>query len=277
MAEILSSEEMRVLCAITRRDPVVRFAKSTANRLISFGLVEPVGINLLPTLAGRDYVDSLWASCADFMPDALSRSDWTALGSLLIAAIALWRTFVTPVRTLRTSVLREIAEVRLELTALAEKIPFGVQSRERVSAAVGRGGNVEIFKREATSDADEVEGLIARLPELENLSRFQNYGDMEAKAQGVAGVRARARQLAEKYASAIAADDATRAYLRDAASARALQGQRGAAPRWTAQIGQALEGSNESAVDLQWTCWSVLAFERQVDVKITYWFIWSGW
>jgi len=165
------------------------------------------------------------------MLDALSRSDWTALGSLLIAAIALWRTFVTPVRTLRTSVLREIAEVRLELTALAEKIPFGVQSRERVSAAVGRGGNVEIFKREATSDADEVKGLIARLPELENLSRFQSYADMEAKAQAVAGVRTRARQLAEKYASAIAADDATRAYLRDAASARALQGQRGAAPR----------------------------------------------
>jgi hypothetical protein len=58
------------------------------------------------------------------MPDALSRSDWTALGSLLIAAIALWRTFVTPVRTLRTSVLREIAEVRVELTGLAGEDPF---------------------------------------------------------------------------------------------------------------------------------------------------------
>jgi hypothetical protein len=106
-----------------------------------------------------------------------------------------------------------------------------MQSRERVSAAVGGGGNVEIFKREATSDTDEVKSLIARLPELENLSRFQSYADMEAKAQAVAGVSTRARQLAEKYASAMAADDATRAYLRDAASARALQGQRGGAPR----------------------------------------------
>ena len=59
MAENLSSEEKRVLCAINRRDPVVRFTKSVADRLISLGLVEPVGINLLPTLAGRRHVDSL--------------------------------------------------------------------------------------------------------------------------------------------------------------------------------------------------------------------------
>src|ERR1700734_2318200 len=127
------------------------------------------------------------------MPDALLRSDWTALSSLFVAAIALWRTFVAPVRTLRTSVLREIAKVRVELTTLAEKIPFGVQSRERVSAAVGGGGNVEIFRREATSVADEVKGLMGPLPQLEDLRRFQGYADMEAKAQAVAGVSTRAR------------------------------------------------------------------------------------
>jgi hypothetical protein len=60
MAKNLSSEEIRVLCAINRHDAVVRFTKSVADRLISLGLVELVGINLLPSQAGRSFVDSLW-------------------------------------------------------------------------------------------------------------------------------------------------------------------------------------------------------------------------
>jgi hypothetical protein len=156
--------------------------------------------------------------------EELTRSDWTAIGSLVIAGIALWRALVAPVRSLQTSVFREAAELRVEINALEPKIALGVQSRQRVLAATGSGlgGNYQIFKNEADADFAEVTTLKGRLAEIERRDHCLTYRTVEGKVAAVTGLRARVRQLAEKYAAAMAADDATRQYLRDAATQRVL-------------------------------------------------------
>jgi hypothetical protein len=154
--------------------------------------------------------------------DPLTRSDWTAAGSLIIAAIALWRSLVAPVRSLQTSVLRDAAELRVEIDSLEPKIAMGIQSRQRVLAATGGGGNLQIFKNQAESDSADVVKLNNRLTEIESRERFPTYRAIERKATAVTELRIRVRQLSEKYIAAMVADDATRAHLREAANQRFL-------------------------------------------------------
>src|SRR5580704_5565850 len=109
--------------------------------------------------------------------EALTRSDWTALGSLVIAGVALWRSLVAPIRSLQTSIFREAAEVRIEINSLEPKITLGVQSRQRVLAATGGGlgGNYQIFKNEADADSTEVTTLKGRLAEIERRDHVLAY------------------------------------------------------------------------------------------------------
>jgi hypothetical protein len=163
--------------------------------------------------------------------EAITRSDLTALASLVIAAVALWRSLVAPARALRTSVLRDVTELRVEIEALEKKIPLGVQSRQRVlNAAGGLGGNFEIFKNEATADSAEVETLKGQLVEIETVRRSSKYDQIEEKATVATAVRTRVRQLTEKYSAAMAADDALREFLRNAVTQRALQQTGGGKP-----------------------------------------------
>jgi hypothetical protein len=153
----------------------------------------------------------------------MTLSDWIAGGSLVVSLFALWRTVVAPTQALRTSVLRDAAELRVDLDALAKQIPFCVQSRDRVSSAIGRGGALDIFKAEAAADLAETGALELRIGEIEGITSWtSSYADMEDKAKAMTSVRARAKQLADKYAAGFAQDESTRAHLRDSATQRAL-------------------------------------------------------
>jgi hypothetical protein len=155
----------------------------------------------------------------------MTMSEWISGGSLLIALFALWRTFAAPTIALRTTLVRELAQLRVELAALSTQIPFGLQSRQRVSSALGTGGgNLEIFKRETEADLAEVRTIEGRVGDMEGVVRWiTSYADMEEKAKEVTSARTRAKQLADKYAAAFAKDEADRAFIRESVTQRAAR------------------------------------------------------
>jgi len=152
----------------------------------------------------------------------MTTSEWISGGSLLVALFALWRTFAAPTIALRTTLVRELAQLRVELAALSTQIPFGLQSRQRVSSALGAGGNLEIFKRETETDLAEVHTIAGQVGDMEGVFRWiTSYADMEEKAKEVTSARTRAKQLADKYAAAFAKDEADRAFIRESVTQRA--------------------------------------------------------
>jgi hypothetical protein len=143
-------------------------------------------------------------------------------GSLLVAVVSLWRSGRSPVLAMRTSVRKDVAELRIWLDTLSATFPVAVQSRERVAAAAGgRGGALESFRESVRADQAEVARMRAQLDEIERMPRLYSYSTLEAKSVAAQEVRTRVLQLQEKYAAAAAADEATRKHLRDAAIARA--------------------------------------------------------
>jgi len=143
----------------------------------------------------------------------------------MVALFALWRTFAAPTVALRTTLVRELAQLRVELAALGKQIPFGLQSRQRVSSALGTGGgNLEIFKRETETDLAEVHTIESQVGDMDGVVRWiSSYADMEEKAKEVTSARTRAKQLADKYAAAFAKDEADRAFIRESVTQRAAR------------------------------------------------------
>lgn len=147
-------------------------------------------------------------------------SDWIALGSLVVAIAAWWRSGRAHALALRTGVFKDATDLRLALDDLSRKIPSGLQSRERVSAALGRGGALEQFRAEAHADAAEVGQLLARLAGIPAISTLATYGKVEEVALELRAIAGRVQQLAAKYAAAWDEDEASRQHIRDAMIAR---------------------------------------------------------
>lgn len=141
-------------------------------------------------------------------------------GSFLVSVLAWWRSDRVRILDIRTSVRKDVTELRLELDALSSRIPAALQSRERASAATGRGGALDAFRTEAGIDSAAIEPLRAHLNQIERIRPLASYGEVEAKALTAHEIRTRVRQLAEKYDSAAREDERTREYLRNAMIAR---------------------------------------------------------
>ena len=145
---------------------------------------------------------------------------WISGSSLLVSILALWRVGRGRALDLRTSALKDVAELRSTLGDLLEKIPPAVQSRRNVAAALGNTGATERFRGEADADSNEIQGLLTRLNDAAQTSAHAPYSDIEQMALTAREVRTRAQQLSEKYAAAWAQDEASREYLRRAAADR---------------------------------------------------------
>jgi hypothetical protein len=142
-------------------------------------------------------------------------------GSLLVSVLAWWRSGRARVLEIRTSVRKDVTELRLELDALSTQIAAALQSRERASAATGRGGALEVFRKNAEIDRAAIEPMRTQLNEIERIRPLALYDEVEAKALTAQAVRTRVRQLVGKYDSAAREDERTREYLRNAMTARA--------------------------------------------------------
>ncbi len=135
--------------------------------------------------------------------------------------VALWRSGRSPVLTVRTSVRKDVAELRVRLDDLAATVPMAVQSRQRVASAVGgMGSALDQFCAGADKDKATIESLQKRLGEIECVPLLAGYGALEGKVTAVQEVRTRVDQLAEKYAEAADADGKIREHLRAAALGR---------------------------------------------------------
>jgi len=145
---------------------------------------------------------------------------WLSGSSLLVSILALWRAGRGRALDLRTSALKDVAELRSTLGDLLEKIPTAVQSRRNASTALGNTGATERFCRSADEDTGEIQGLVTRLNDAAQTSVHAPYAEVEQVALIAREVRTRAQQLVDKYAAAWAQDEASREYLRRAAADR---------------------------------------------------------
>lgn len=144
-------------------------------------------------------------------------SVWIAGGSLLVSAVALWRSGRVRVLDRRTELRTDIADLWPRLRELEATIPAAVKSRTNASSAIGLGnsGAVAGFRAGAEEDAETVHGLKARLDEIGRIPWLATYGRIEAKVVAARTVRTRFEQLAEKYAAAAREDESTRQHVRD--------------------------------------------------------------
>jgi hypothetical protein len=146
---------------------------------------------------------------------------WVSVASFAMAGLALWRSGRIRVLDRRTELVRDVADLRLRFEEIERAIPFAVESRERVSAAIGRGGALDIFHKEAGADAAAVGKLQDQLNAIGRARPLVRYRTVETKLIAAREVRTRLELLSEKYARAAQQDEAMRQHLRDAAAARA--------------------------------------------------------
>jgi hypothetical protein len=147
---------------------------------------------------------------------------WISGGSLLVSVLAWWRSGRVRVLDLRTSVRKDVAELRVTLDDLAQTIPVAIQSRANVSAPIGHsGGPLQQFREGAKADASLIEDLRSRLAAAERVRLLASYSEVEAKAVALRTVRAHIELLQAKYLAAAAADEKVREHLRAAVRDRA--------------------------------------------------------
>jgi hypothetical protein len=135
---------------------------------------------------------------------------WIAIGSLLVSVVALWRAGRVRTLDLRINLRKDAVELRLALEKLTATIPAAIQSRSAIAAATGQAGALQRFRNEAEADLPTVAALRARLDGIEPVPLFAGYGTVEAKVVAAHEVRLRMQELREKYATALAADEAAR-------------------------------------------------------------------
>ena len=140
----------------------------------------------------------------------MQTTNWIALSSLAVAFLALWRSGRARVLDLRTSVLKDQAQARLEIDELTEKIRRCLKSREVVCAMTGQSGALEHFRGEVAADTAELDRLHSRLAGIGWVSGLANYQKAEEIAVAVHELRGRVQQLREKYAAAWAEDEVQR-------------------------------------------------------------------
>jgi hypothetical protein len=142
-------------------------------------------------------------------------SDLTGWITGTVALVALWRTGRVRVLDLRLTVRKGIAEIGVDVDHLARRLEYAVQSRTGVASATGQAGALQAFREQAEADRAEIQAMRQRLQDLNRLSMFATYLQVEDRAVGLETVRTLYRQLSEKYDAAIRDDDAQRTYLRE--------------------------------------------------------------
>jgi hypothetical protein len=150
----------------------------------------------------------------------MQASDWISLVSLGVASLALWRSEVMRVLDLRTTIRKDQNSLRLELEQLDKKIPFGLQSRQRVCAATGQAGSAQAFREEVERDIPE---LVRLRTELANIPWIPLIGGAAIAADAAVAVhdlQVRVKQLTDKYTAAWAEDQAERERIWEGVLAR---------------------------------------------------------
>jgi hypothetical protein len=150
----------------------------------------------------------------------MEASTLVSIGSLLVATAAFWRFGRVRTLDLRLKTRKDAVELRISLEKLVTSIPLAVQSRTHVSAAVGHGGALDIFRSEAEADATTAAQLLTRIKDSERTGLLSSYGAHEDIAVALHELGTRVKQLQEKYSAAGAADEKLREHLRASAIAR---------------------------------------------------------
>ena len=149
-----------------------------------------------------------------------------ALGSMGVALAAHRREGQHRAVDQRTKVQSSVLELRVSLEDLAKAIPLAVQSRERVSAATGRGGALDAFRGEAQNDNRRLAESQRRIDIIAYDCMNAPDEELAAKLIDLHAIEMEATQLHGKYQVAFRADEEVRRHLRDAAAARVAASQR---------------------------------------------------
>jgi hypothetical protein len=147
-------------------------------------------------------------------------SDWISLGSLAVAAFALWRTEVARVQDVRTDVLKRQDSLRRELNQLAEKIPLCLQSRQRVASANGQSGAARALAEEVAKDLPELKNLRAQVDNIPEIPVVRGSSIASAAAVTLHALQGQVKLLTDKYAAAWAEDETQRERIWDGILAR---------------------------------------------------------
>lgn len=127
-----------------------------------------------------------------------STSVWISGGSLLISAIALWRSGRVRVLDRRTELRKDLADLWPRLGGLKAVIRAASTPRTHAMAAVGLVRSEQELL--AAPDADAVKVLRALIDEIGRIPWFATSGKIEAKIVAARTVRTRFELLADKYA-----------------------------------------------------------------------------
>lgn len=144
-----------------------------------------------------------------------TRAEWISIASLLIAALAFWRSGRVRTLDLQATVRRQCAELQLALESLATTIPAAVESRARIAAMTGQTGALQHFTAEADSDKTSVEGLKSRVDAINRIRVFVGYRAVEKRAIDAYEISTQVRKLREKYQRAADADNDVRRRRQD--------------------------------------------------------------
>ena len=159
-----------------------------------------------------------WAS-------AVTRAEWISAGSMLIAALAYWRSGRVRTLDLRATVRRQCAELQFGLETLAATIPAAVESRARIAAMTGQTGALQQFRTEADSDRAAVEALTKRIDRIKRIRFFAGYGAVEERALLAYEMHTQVKRLRDKYQRAADADNETRRKRQDEILAHVSSGR----------------------------------------------------
>ena len=151
----------------------------------------------------------------------MDASQWVvSLGGWVVSGFAIWRGGRVRVLDRRLEARKRVAELRVEVEHLVKQVQFAVQSRTNISAAIGMGGsgNLQYFRETAEADLAELRELrsaietLKSVPAVPLIGLYARVEDCLVRAHGI-GVSI--QKLSDKYAAALAEDEAERTRIRD--------------------------------------------------------------
>jgi phage-related protein len=118
---------------------------------------------------------------------------------------------------LRIQLHKDVRELSHDCTQLPGTISYGLQSRQRVSAAngMGRSGAAKLFEEACQADSQRVERMAEQLVQIDSLDdNSDTLSVLERRLVEVHGIRVEVAQLKSKYQSAMTQDDRARDHIR---------------------------------------------------------------
>ena len=128
---------------------------------------------------------------------------WISAGSLIVSAIALWRSGRIRVLDMRTAIRRDIAELEAQLKPLRQKIYKATELR-KLDATLTNRASAPPSMLQAAMEADlrELDGLLEKLNVISQIPLLTGYGTIERKVVALSESRVKAVQIMNKYAKA---------------------------------------------------------------------------